>query len=1147
MSVYTKISHLVENMFPSFYKEEGPDFIAFVTAYIEWLESNHQLLTLEHSKDFNVGDTVTQDQVTGTIIARTGKDILVHVDGIETFKCFTVCSSLIPVTSTSGGSSYILKGGTTRRLGTLFYSRNLPEMFDIDSTLDLFINHFKLKYLHNIEFDAKTNKRLLVKHSLDLYRSKGTERSIDLFFRLVYGAKTKVYYPGDDLFKLSEGEWIKPKYIEIKHGSDTRAVSLVGKQVKGATSGASAFVEKFIKRKVNGDFANILYISNITGEFINNELIYSDVVYPDSPKVAGSLTSAEIISGGRLFNVGDIVDIQGVSGKGAIGRVAEVSNKTGVADFLLNDTGYGYTVNPDIRISDKVLSLTNVAPGNLVAGFTVTTAGLGYSNGDLIVVQSPTTNATARISTLANGAVNFVTLKKPGAGFITLTPNVYITNATGGTSTGSGANLAVGFTEPNSYFTHMESVIDTTGTGVGVVVGDPYNYNVDLKQILGTVPVIGDIVYQNNASNKRIGQARVKSSSATSMELDSMYGIFKPNVKIYSEQDATFSATIKTIYMQVGIDITSGSFVANSSTPVSTKTGISSKAKDVSNGSGASFNVGTLNDTEVIVINTDYLSNSAFRATKLNANNFNIAGNTSANSSTKMLAAMSFATKTIGSINSLTNINPGSQYNVPPLVVVQEPALSNHRRYDYIINTTGQVGTTFIEGETIVQESVTLNKFDLLLTDETGYKLGEVVYQGTIGSETAKGKITKIVPAANTVTVGSVTGTFATAVLKSRLNAALAANVTTITPVTEFLIAKGKVKKVSNNDVYVKRIQFDNNFVPGLQITGSASGGSAYIVSIQNDMLLPTIGHNANVSANVLTANGSVTSLQIVDSGYGYANSEIITFTDANGQFSGQAKMIVSGSGTGSGYYMKERGTISSTSKIHDGDYYQEYSYDILSKIAFDKYAAMFKKVMHTAGTRFFGSILIDDTADIITNVTSEFSNTHSDTLTFTRSDIVSSFITVSNNHFVNATPLTYYTGSGVTGISRLSNNATYYTYGANSTGTWLTTNPRFVSANIDGSLVSNNYIYSPRHNFKAGDVIMYTTNASALGGLSNNTVYVVKTANNDYIGLSLTQGGSAITINASANVETGHNLIITKIPISTSNTVGNFYLTGSY
>ena len=36
------ISNFIENQFPKFYQEDGPDFILFVKAYYEWLENAEQ-------------------------------------------------------------------------------------------------------------------------------------------------------------------------------------------------------------------------------------------------------------------------------------------------------------------------------------------------------------------------------------------------------------------------------------------------------------------------------------------------------------------------------------------------------------------------------------------------------------------------------------------------------------------------------------------------------------------------------------------------------------------------------------------------------------------------------------------------------------------------------------------------------------------------------------------------------------------------------------------------------------------------------------------------------------------------------------------------------------------------------------------------
>ena len=406
-SVESTISPLIKNMFPAFYQEEGENFIQFVEAYYEWMEENHQQLTLQSNVNFNVGDTLQQANTTGTLIDIDGNNILVKLDSFDAFRCNVQCDEFLPITSSSGGSTYI---DVQTKLNPLYYGRKLYKIRDIDQTLDQFIVYFKEKYLKNIEFDIATNKQLLVKNSYDLYRSKGTERSIDLFFRLIYGVSAQVYYPGDDLFRLSAAEWVKPKYLEITNSP--RTIGLVGKQITGITSGATAFVEKYIKRRVKGSYVHVLYISNISGEFITDEVIKSDVTYHDSPKIIGSLSNLTVTGGGKLFQVGDVVQFNSVRGDYGFARVASVSNRTGVVDFILNDGGYGYTVsgNSDFSlaelekrtqsiVSERVLTLANVITSNTIGSISVIDGGLGYSNTDTVTITSAYSNCIARPTT----------------------------------------------------------------------------------------------------------------------------------------------------------------------------------------------------------------------------------------------------------------------------------------------------------------------------------------------------------------------------------------------------------------------------------------------------------------------------------------------------------------------------------------------------------------------------------------------------------------------------------------------------------------------------------------------------------------------------------------------------------------------------
>lgn len=1252
--INTQISPLVENLFPEFYKTQGESFIMFIKAYYEWLEQNHQLLDLEDTTNFNVGDTITQANVTGTIIANVGAGILVRIDGLETFKCYNVCSELILVTSSSGGSSYIKRGGTTRRLGALFLSRNLMNMRDIDSTLDLFIVHFKEKYLKNIEFDVATNKQLLIKNALDLYRSKGTERAIDLFFRLVYGVQTTVYQPGQDVLIPSSGEWTKPQYLEITPSPQN--VNLVGKQIVGVTSGATAFVEKYIKRKIKDGFVYILYLSNLTGTFENREVLKIAGTSPvvGLPTVIGSLTSVEIITGSSLFNIGDIVTFNSTRGDYGQARVSSVSNDTGIVDFEFIDGGYGYTVSGNSIlteaeledrtqsiVSEKTITLSNVVTSNTLSAITIVSGGSGYSNTDKIKVVSQYGNATASIVTNGSGSITAIGISNTGAGFSSLNPPVLITNATGGSTTGSSANLVATTAARSKYFEYFEtlteqlatigydnatnnelilpgsniyisngsanvaygkvlsnangSLLDANGTliisvqnnasfttgnklyvnssifcnigtlantsATGTVMGVPNTITLTVGAVSGGTFAINDVVYQSR-DGVEVARAviieAIVSPAGGSIRCSNVSGVFTAGSTLEVVNKST-SSTIQDVTLTVGVYNVSNNFSNSYSSMVwSSMSGTTGNVVLVSAGSGASFKVGSISDAETIYLNTDLLrannqpavgANQSFMSVPLSAVAYGFPKAPSGNSSSIIFSCLNFDNFTIGSIASLTGINPGSDYNVDPYVLVNQPYISSFDYKDYVITVSGATGT-FAVGERILQSNTTSNYYKLIVSDETGYTVGEKVYQGTSGSETATGIITAITPSTNTITVNNVTGTFATSTaLKSYITPALSATVTNVTLEQVTVTAKGIVKSVTDSTITVKRLQFENYFAVGAQISGSQTGAVATIQSIVEDDTVLPIGLNANIQANVVTANGTVTSLQVVDSGVGYKDGEDLLYVSADGTRAGTARAVVRGQGTGAGYYRTSKGFLSSTSKLHDGDYYQEYSYEILSRIPFEKYSEMLKKVLHVAGTRVFGGVLLEETLDVPVEVTNtSITTTNSNTLQFNSNTAVVGGAIIGDNDYANGSlifnngdKVKYTTATGNTVVSPLANGAAYYVANANTTSIKLTTNPRILSIgfNANTSVKTGNFISMPRHMFQDNDYVKYITGIgnTAVSSLSNNSNYFVVSSNSSGIKLSTSRGGSAVTLTPGAVSENGHFLVITSINIVANST----------
>ena len=259
----------------------------------------------------------------------------------------------------------------------LYQSRNLLEYRDVDQTTEDFLVYFKEQTLKNIQFDVATNKRLLIKNALDLYRSKGTARAIDLFFKLVYGQPSSVRYPGDDVLKLSDNTWKIPIYIEVTETAFNS--DFEGKQIRGVESGATAFVENYsVKKKINDQIdssgnpirisknINVFFLTNLDGNFkFGEKVLHSGTTDPrNAPTIIGSLNELQVIAGASDYNVGDIVDLISNTGLNGKAIVTSVFNTTGQVDFLLVDGGWGYTTTPKILISEKVLQVNNVIVTN---------------------------------------------------------------------------------------------------------------------------------------------------------------------------------------------------------------------------------------------------------------------------------------------------------------------------------------------------------------------------------------------------------------------------------------------------------------------------------------------------------------------------------------------------------------------------------------------------------------------------------------------------------------------------------------------------------------------------------------------------------------------------------------------------------------
>ncbi len=1016
------ISVLVQNHFPDFYKEEGESFIAFVKAYYEWAQETNN-----------------------------------HI----------------------------------------YFSRNLLELRDIDKTINDFLVHFKEKYLVEAPVFYDTT-RFNVKHSLDFYRSKGTERGTKLLFQEVWGlSDVDIYFPGRDVIRASDGQWYIPRYLEVSISDKTN--SFVAKQITGSASGATAFVEGVNRKVISGKYLDIVYLSNIKGNFVLDDIITVDGDLTGCPVVVGSMTNVSILDAGRNFSVGDVLDvISNRTGKQGKVRVDSIEDSTGRVTFTLVDGGTGYRISTTPVVAEKMLQISNVASSCTFIDTFLVDETVIQPLSNITFFSSNTFFNIGSLVTGANSTANVATGRVVGTTQTQLT-GLFTANSTSnvvvGTNTSFLSQLEAGdslrFQSCTTIFV-VDSVANNTS--LELTTNGPNINNNTAVLANGSILVISGSGNFNNAD-------RIASSSAL----------------IASVQDRTATGRVIGVNTGfIGLTSVSNTFTSNGFNYIYGSTSnVYANVALVGTGSGANIGIGSLTDEETVFLNTDLLSdnnsitttilagtvsanstspqvngvsttfandlyhgayvkfsgnsqifqvnavsndtvltlttngpnvvantlsitNGEFLALPLDAFKYGFPKRPTANLSTILNLALTSDSFQIGTIASLTSVNPGTGYNISPFVLIRDTELAAFNRRDLSVGITNTAGV-FVVGEELTQDFTTPSFTLQLSGSNTPFSTNETVTQQINATSNGYGSVTS---ANTTLSVVSTDGSFVNSSLSSALSGTVTSNNTSANVIgsstsfttelqsgdyikfsgnslilqvesitnntlltltsngvnvtgndifiasnvavgltsgvgffvnnaiqnNQISISRGTVLNVSNTSLAVKRKTFNQTFTPNVQITGSISGATADVTSVTQIGNSSLMGYNANVNTFAGLVSGSLSSVSVIDSGFGYENGEVVTLTSPDSEFVATGFANLVNQGEGEGYFLSTRGFLNSDKYIHDGLFYQSYSYQVKAGVPLEVYGETLKKLCHVAGTILFGNV--NKTSQVQLNIT---------------------------------------------------------------------------------------------------------------------------------------------------------------------------------
>jgi len=182
----------------------------------------------------------------------------------------------------------------------IYENYNLLNAKDIDLANDYFIKQIKEELLPSFPEEILLDDVKFLKTINQFYRSKGTPDSIKFLFKVLYNENIDIYFPSNNILKLSDGKWVLPLALRVET-NDPNVFNLVKTQIRGATSDATAIVEKVVSsvdRSLGIQYIE-LFVSNInrlfaTGETLTASYIDGDDTITVNAKLIGSLSEIQI-------------------------------------------------------------------------------------------------------------------------------------------------------------------------------------------------------------------------------------------------------------------------------------------------------------------------------------------------------------------------------------------------------------------------------------------------------------------------------------------------------------------------------------------------------------------------------------------------------------------------------------------------------------------------------------------------------------------------------------------------------------------------------------------------------------------------------------------------------------------------------------
>jgi len=293
-------------------------------------------------------------------------------------------------------------------------AKELLYNFDVDRSVDQFESHFFNVFAPYITNEMVSDKAFFIKNVLNLYQTKGSEKSVKFLFKLIFGKDAEILYPKNNILIASDGKWVRDIVIKIEKNvssvyiGDGITTQFTLLNCKGTSPYNNIIVT--VDNVLTVDYVilqeyNLIIFNNPVASGSEIEVLYDNVEYSEliNRKLIGRTTGASVISEKvyqKLVNNQIIYEIY-------------VDSKTLIGEFQI-----GEELDSSVFVNDVLVNIRCKTISEL-NDIIITNPGAYYNVGDPVIIESPgaVVQPTAIITKVSKGQINGLFIAESGAGF----------------------------------------------------------------------------------------------------------------------------------------------------------------------------------------------------------------------------------------------------------------------------------------------------------------------------------------------------------------------------------------------------------------------------------------------------------------------------------------------------------------------------------------------------------------------------------------------------------------------------------------------------------------------------------------------------------------------------------------------------------